>query len=126
VSPLAEAAVDKGTFAINGQIDGPQAEVTLRGQADTRHKKELDRFLAVVAAEAARLALEKVRVDLSTLEFMSSSCIKGFVNWIGDLHALPADRRYSIVFVANPTAAWQRRTLQALVTIGADLVSVAS
>jgi len=77
-----------------------------------------------VAQEAERLNVAEVRVDLTKVQFMNSACIKGFVNWIGQLQALPPDRQYQIQFISNPAAYWQRRTLQALVVFGGDLIAV--
>jgi hypothetical protein len=125
VSGLADVSVDHPAFGITGSIDGQELSVVLRGHADTRHKSELDRFLSVMAGEASRLRMRRVRVDLSRVEFMSSSCIKGFVNWIGELQELPVDRQYHICFVSDPGAQWQRRTLQALMVFGGDLVELA-
>jgi hypothetical protein len=124
MSELAEMAIDKESFALSGRVEGSEAVVTMRGHADTRHKPDLDRFLGAVASEAARLSLRRVRFDLSRVEFMSSSCIKGFVNWIGQLQALPPDRQYRIAFISDPAAQWQRRTLQALLVIGGDLIEL--
>jgi hypothetical protein len=121
---LAEVAVDEGAFAVSGWIDGSEAYVTMRGHADTRHKAALDRFLGALAAEATRLHLRRVRFDLSKVEFLSSSCLKGFVNWIGEVQGLPSERQYRIAFIADPAAQWQRRTVQALLVIGGDLIEL--
>jgi hypothetical protein len=128
VSPLGELAVDKPSFGISGREleGGVELEVVLRGHADTRHKVELDRFLTVLASEASRLRVRRVRVDLRRVELMNSSCIKGFVNWIGELQEQPPERRYQIHFLADPMTQWQRRTLQAFVVFGGDLIEVAA
>jgi hypothetical protein len=125
MSRLAEVAVDKATFGIAGHVDGTEMLVALRGHADTQSKPELDRFLNVMASEATRLHVRRVKVDLSKVEFMNSSCIKGFVNWIGEIQELPADRQYHIHFVSDGAAQWQRRTLQALMVFGGDLIELA-
>ena len=122
MNALSDAAVDKGSFAISGHLEGIEMLVTLRGHADARYKPDLDRFLTVMASEAARLGARRVRVDISKVEFMSSSCIKGLVNWIGEIQGLPVDRQYQIHFISDPAAQWQRRTLQALAVFGGDLV----
>jgi hypothetical protein len=125
VSPLAEAAVDHTDFGIAGSVQDNELSVVLRGHADTRHKPELDRFLRVMAGEAVRLAVRRVRVDLAKVEFMNSSCIKGFVNWIGEIQDLPVDHQYHIMFISDTGAQWQRRALQALMVFGGDLVELA-
>jgi hypothetical protein len=99
--------------------------VILRGHADTRYKGDLDGFLSLAAREATRIGVSKVGIDISQVEFMSSSCIKGFVNWIGDLQEMPPEQRYRLHFVADPGVHWQRRTLQALAVFAGDLVDVA-
>jgi hypothetical protein len=55
---------------------------------------------------------------------MNSSCLKAVVTWIFRVRGEPTDRQYSIVFVTNPQAQWQRRSLHALSCMAADLVSV--
>jgi hypothetical protein len=126
VSPFASVAVDKPSFGLSGRQEGDELVVEIRGHADTRHKGELDRFLGVVASEASRLEVKRVRVDVRKVELMNSSCIKGFVNWIGELQDQPPERQYKIQFVADPTTQWQRRTLQAFVVFGGELIEVAT
>jgi anti-sigma regulatory factor (Ser/Thr protein kinase) len=119
-------AIDNGAFAATGTAEGGLATVVMRGQADARIKAELDGFLGLAAREASRLGIAEVRVDLSKVEFMNSSCIKAFVNWIGQVQGLPPEKRYRIQFISDPTAQWQRRTLHALSVFGGELVGISS
>jgi hypothetical protein len=63
-----------------------------------------------------------VRVDLTGLDFMSSSAIRALTSWIVWLRDEPEARRYRLVFVRRPDADWLQLTLGALETIGAGSV----
>jgi hypothetical protein len=124
MSELDAAAIDGDILSASAAVDGQRMKVVLGGQADTRTKAALDRFLAAVASEAARVGLTEVDLDLSAVEFMNSTCIKGFVNWISQVQELPPARRYRIKFISNPTAQWQRRALKTLAIFGGDLIAI--
>jgi hypothetical protein len=65
-----------------------------------------------------------VDTDLRQVEFMNSTCIKGFVNWISQVQELPPEQRYRIKFISNPAAQWQRRALKTLAIFGGDLIAI--
>jgi len=98
--------------------------VALAGTADLNVKKQLDAFLSTVHALAVEQELTEVEVDLTALEFMNSSCLKGMVSWIAAVQGTPADRQYRIKFLAKVGSRWQRRSLYALSCVAAHLVSI--
>jgi hypothetical protein len=99
--------------------------VTLAGTADARVQTALSNFLAELHASATAGGVGAVEMDLRDLAFMSSSCMKSMVTWLGAVDgAAPGPGRYSISFVSNPRLQWQRRSLQALSCFAADLVSI--
>jgi hypothetical protein len=57
---------------------------------------------------------------------MNSSCLKSFVWWISSVHDLAAAHQYRITFVSSPTMYWQRRSLNALAGLAAELVSISA
>jgi hypothetical protein len=101
-------------------------KMNLAGSADLSVKASLDRFLQEVHNEALRVRAGEVSVDLRRLEFVNSSCLKGFVNWILAVEEQPSDRQYRITFVSSPTIQWQRRSLHALSCLASDLVTVST
>jgi anti-anti-sigma factor len=95
-----------------------------RGTADIEAKPALDEFVAALHAEACRLSVTKVAVDLRELEFMNSSSFKALVTWLSQVQELPPDKQYRIHFVSNPSIHWQRRSLAALSCFAVNLVSI--
>jgi hypothetical protein len=106
-------------------VEGERAlTVTIAGNADLNVKTQLDRFLAMVHAEAQRLSLEEVTVDFRGLHFMNSSCLKCLVSWITRIQDSPAPSQYRLTFVSSPAMYWQKRSLHALSCLASDLVTV--
>jgi hypothetical protein len=58
--------------------------------------------------------LMEVRVDVTGLAFLNSSGIKEFLSWILRRNRLPAEKKYRINFLFDPTVAWQPITLPRL------------
>lgn len=97
--------------------------VQLKGNADSTSNDEFGKFTTKLHAEAQRLGVKEVRLDLTQLYFMTSSCIKCFVTWIGFIKSAPADQQYSLHFMVNPNLRWQRRNLDVLLQL-TDLATV--
>ena len=117
-------AVHENDFNAEASIAGRHMEVALSGTADLMFKARLDRFLHGLHAEARRLALTHVSVDVRRLEFMNSACFATFVWWISTVQEQAAENRYRIVFLSSPTVYWQRRSLESLVGLADDIISV--
>jgi anti-anti-sigma factor len=100
------------------------ATIRFKGTADIEAKPELDHYVQKLHAEAIRLEVTKVAVDLRELEFMNSSSFKVFVTWLALVQELPAERQYRIHFLSNPSMHWQRRSLAALSCFAVDLVTI--
>lgn len=109
--------------ATANMVDGGIA-IQLTGTADTESRPDLDALVKQLHAEAVRLAVKTVKVDLRHLEFMNSSCFKIFVAWLAQLRDLDAATQYKIQIVSNPNLLWQRRSLAALSCFAVDLVTI--
>lgn len=94
----------------------------LAGEADTRASSQVGALLSQVHADAVRLGLREVVVDLRAVVFMSSVCIKRFVMWLVGLDVSAGP--YRVRFLSNPGAYWQTRTLAALRCLAQELVFV--
>ena len=119
-----QEVIRESDFSAEASVQGGHMEVALSGTADLTVKAQLDRFLRTLHAETQRRALSEVSVDVRRLEFMNSSCLKSFVWWISTVEEEPAEARYHIVFLSSPTVYWQRRSLNALVCLAGDIISV--
>ncbi len=100
--------------------------VSLSGTADLRVTEDVEKLLADVHQRALAEALEEVKVDLRSLEFMNSSCFKSFVTWISQVQDLAEPKQYRIRFISSPAILWQRRSLNALSCFAAHLVTIES
>ena len=96
----------------------------LDGTADNESRAELDVFIKVLHAEAVRLAVQLVEIDVRKLEFMNSSCFKIFVSWLAQLRDLETAAQYRVKIRSNPKLLWQRRSLAALSCFAVDLVII--
>ena len=96
----------------------------LAGTADSAVRAALDTYVQGLHALALATKATEVVVDLHTLDFMNSSCLKTFVTWISNLaDAAPGDT-YRLRFIADKKKHWQSRSLAALACFAVDLVSV--
>lgn len=67
--------------------------------------------------------LKNIILDLTTLEFMNSSGIKGLVEWILKLEELSEDQKYKIEFIYNPKILWQESTINTLLFLNEKLLT---
>lgn len=67
-------------------------------------------------------AMEEVNVDIVKLNFLNSSGIKEFVEWIMKLEFLPDDQKYSIIFQCNHEFLWQEPSIKTLAFLNPDFV----
>jgi hypothetical protein len=111
-------------MTIGAVVDDDVIRIRLAGTADTEAKTDLDEMTGKLHAEAQRLKITKVVIDLRELEFMNSSCFKAFVTWLALLRDLPQAQQYRLHFVSNPSLHWQRRSLAALSCFAVDLVTI--
>lgn len=100
-----------------------EISIRLKGEADIRAKPHLAGFFRTVHGVALQAGL-RVQVDWRDLRFMNSSCFQDFVVWLGEIGKVPAADGYSVIFVADNTQYWQRRSLHALATFAPDRVVV--
>jgi hypothetical protein len=110
---LADATMGEGTL-----------EATVSGNADLNVRLALDRFLSSVHREARLNNVREVTVDLRSLDFMNSSCLKSLVTWVTQIQDLPRGQQYRVTFLSSPTLYWQKRSLHALSCLANDIVSV--
>lgn len=103
---------------------GRTATVYLRGEADMQVQLMMRRFFEALHAEALRLALSEVIVDVRELEFMTSSCFKELVSWANTMQSLAKERRYGVRVLSNPKSHWQKRSLFALSRFASEIITV--
>ena len=111
-------------FSASAVLGDRSIEVTFAGNADMRAVPGLEAFMPTLHAQARRLKVTEVAVDMGGLEFMNSSCFRSFVNWLNWIRELPPEERYRVRFRAAPGRHWQRPSLSALACFAVDIVVV--
>lgn len=114
----------RGDLTTQTSMTADALNVRFMGSAESFAMADVDAFLQRVHTAALDSRLPAVCVDMRELEFMSSSCFKTFVTWIGALQQVQADRQYRIRFLGDRTRPWQRRSLSALACFAIDLITV--
>jgi hypothetical protein len=105
------------SLALTPELSGDTLRVHLKGNADSASNDAFGLFVNKLHAEAQRLRVKHVQLDLHELYFMTSSCIKCFVTWIGFITAAPSAQQYKLDFVVNPNLRWQKRNLDVLLQL---------
>jgi hypothetical protein len=103
-------------------FESEKLTVVFTGTADGAAIELLGDYLKRLHSEAERLLAVEVTCDFRQLSFMNSSCFKAFVVWIDTVKN--ATRSYRIRFLTDPGMHWQRRSLEALRRLAADVVSL--
>jgi len=101
-------------FAVEAEIIDGRVHARFIGNADMDAITPLEKILPALHQELVRNNAREVEVDFRQLEFMSSACLKLFVNWVAEIIDAPTDQQYKLRFRANADMRWQRRSLQAL------------
>jgi anti-anti-sigma factor len=124
VTLRSEIAVQEPNFRTAGRRDSDRLEIRLEGEASIEALDALGRVLALTHEEAVRLEAKEVVMNLTQLEFMSSSGLKHFVRWLRRACELGDGKGYRIRLVSSPLVPWQRRGLEALRCFAPQRVTV--
>jgi hypothetical protein len=122
MSALSLIAVGGESFQVTPTLIDFNLRLVFTGSGDMNATSVINEYLKLVHQEAIRLALAQVSCDFKQLTFMNSSCFKSFVVWIDTVKK--SDIRYQIAFLTNPNLPWQRRSLEALRRLAANLVTI--
>lgn len=98
--------------------------LTFFGNADARVDRDLDAFLTRVHAAVEVEPAREVVVDIRALEFMNSSCFKGFITWIVQVRRMEPEQRYHIRMLSTSKYPWQKRSLHAISYFGGELITI--
>lgn len=109
-----------GDLKIQPVYAADRLEVALRGSAEPESVAELGRYLQAVAAEAARLKLPLLVLDVRELGFISSSGLKAMVVLLSETQK--AGQR--VRFRSQPSHHWQSVSLAALASFARNTVEI--
>ncbi len=111
-------------FRATPLLDGTTLRLTLEGEADLEATDALGKILDGAHHEAQRLQTKEVAVDLTRLEFLSSSGVKHFITWLRNASLLQGDTSYRIRLMSSRLVPWQRRTLAALTCFAPTILTI--
>jgi hypothetical protein len=104
--------------------EASSVRVDLRGDANIDAVAAVAAALGQAHARALNDGCDRVIVDVTNLEFMNSECFKKVLTWIGSVVSMGSPPPYLIRFVSNAGVSWQKRSLHALESFAAGVVTV--
>lgn len=124
MSDLRITDISTAAFSASAARDGAAIVLELWGNADSRVVDVVAVLLPQVHAEALRLGVSEVVIDFRGLEFMISSCFKGFVSWLNLLREHESGPPYTMRFRLAAAIHWQQRSIDALRCFAAGIVRI--
>jgi hypothetical protein len=116
--------LEAGELVAQVTREGDTVTLAFHGNADGRVDQELEAFLGRVHASILKSPAATAIADIRELEFMNSSCFKGFITWIVQVRRMDPATRYHIHFVSTTKYPWQKRSLHAISYFGGDLIKI--
>jgi hypothetical protein len=113
-------------FSIKPSLVSSALKIALRGSADMEARTSLVQFIVQAHAEAERLSVDQVLIDVHELYFINSECLKSLVVWINLIMNSKASAHYTLVFLVDSHLHWQDRSILALQRMAPDVVQVAN
>jgi len=111
-------------FSIKPTLAAKTLVIALRGSADMEARPNLSQFIPRAHAEAERLGVKEVVVDVHELYFINSVCLKSLVVWINLV--ANSSTHYWLKFLVDPRLHWQDRSILALQRMAPDVVQIAN
>ena len=108
VEALTLELVEPTRLKLSGTLSTPTAQAEFRKLLQDLHAN-------VVSAREALFS-----VDVRELEFVNSSAIRAFVDWI----SRAAHAGYKLSFTTNPAITWHRLSFSVLKSLAADTVDI--
>ena len=114
--------VKKDGYSIEARERSQLLSVVLTGTFDMTATQELQKFLEEVRAEVIATKPRELEMDVSSVYYLGSSCIKAFVSLTAALKAAP--KRPLVRILTSSRLDWQERTFAVLARLAPDMVVV--
>ena len=101
-----------------------QLTLWLSGSADLGVQTPFASLVLDVDAEAVRLRVNEVILEIQKLVFMNSTCFKHLCSWLRRVGARMPHERYRFRLLSSSKQHWQRRSLYALRGFAPELVEI--
>jgi anti-anti-sigma regulatory factor len=114
--------IKKDGYSIEASERNNRLSVVLNGTFDMTAAQDLQRFLDDVRQEAEATYPVQLDIDVSSVYYLGSSCIKAFVSLTAAMKAQL--RRPKIRVITSSRLDWQDRTFAVLARLAPELVTV--
>lgn len=114
--------VKKDGYSIEARERSQLLSVVLTGTFDMTATQDLQKFLEEVRAEVIATKPRELEMDVSSVYYLGSSCIKAFVSLTAALKAAP--KRPLVRILTSSRLDWQERTFAVLARLAPDMVVV--
>lgn len=114
--------VKKDGYSIEARERSQLLSVVLTGTFDMTATQDLQKFLEEVRAEVIATKPRELEMDVSSVYYLGSSCIKAFVSLTAALKAAP--KRPLMRILTSSRLDWQERTFAVLARLAPDMVVV--
>jgi len=115
-------AIRRDGYSIEAAERSNRLSVTLIGTFDMTASADLQRFLDVVRQEIIATSPQQLVVDVSSVYYLGSSCIKAFVSLTAAMKAYPKHPKIRVV--TSSRLDWQDRTFAVLARLAPGIVTV--
>jgi hypothetical protein len=109
-------------YSIEATEHNQRLSVALSGTFDMTAAQDLQRFLEEVKGEVLATNPRELQIDVSSVYYLGSSCIKAFVSLTAALK--DAHKRPSFKVLTSARLDWQDRTFAVLARLAPEMVSV--
>jgi hypothetical protein len=109
-------------YTIEATMNSQRLSVALSGTFDMTAAADLQRFFNDVRAEVLAASPRELEIDVSSVYYLGSSCIKAFVTLTASLK--DASKRPALKVITSSRLDWQDRTFSVLARLAPEMVTV--
>jgi hypothetical protein len=106
------------------EIRFAEGHVYFSGVFALRHPDDAALFLRQVHLGAVESNMQVLTADITDLKFISASCIRLLIVWVGWILHESVDKRYIVCFKIKPGVAWQSTTTRPIRLLAPHYVTV--
>ena len=109
-------------YTVEATVSSQRLTVLLNGTFDMTAASDLQHFFEGVRAEVLATAPRDLEIDVSSVYYLGSSCIKAFVSLTAALK--DAHKRPNLKVITSAGLDWQDRTFAVLARLAPEMVTV--
>jgi hypothetical protein len=114
--------VKKEGYSIEAHERSQRVTIVLNGTFDMAAAQDLQNFVDELVIEVTATNPREIEIDVSSIYYLGSSCIKAFVSLTAALKAAPKHPKMRIL--TSTRLDWQERTFAILARLAPELVTV--